>query len=1254
MKKTPARGRGKAIPRFSKGKTTVLLATTLLVVSLVLMGAPGVSVAQTVVATVPVGTSPEGVGVNPTTYKISVTNAFTKNVSVLDGASDTVTATVGVGTSPFGVGVNPTTNKIYVANKLTNNVSVINGVTDTVTATVVVGASPEGVGVNPTTNKIYVTIPGSNNVSVIDGVTDTVTATVGVGNQPRGVGVNPTTNKIYVANELTGNVSVIDGVTDIVTATVGVGAWPADVGVNPATNYIYVSINGSNNVSVIDGATDTVTATVGVGTSPFGVGANLTTNRIYVVNKASNDVSVIDGATDIVTTTVGVGTSPNGVGANPATNKIYVANNGSNDVSVINGVADTVTTTVGVGTSPEGVGVNPTTNKIYVANGGSNNVSVIDGATDTVTTMVWVGTNPEGVGVNPTTNKIYVANNGSNDVSVIDGATNTVTSTVGVGTNPEGVGVNPTTNKIYVANNGSNDVSVIDGATDTVTTTVGVGTNPFGVGVNPATNKIYVANEGSDYVSVIDGATDTVTITVVVRTAPHGVGVNPTTNKVYVANNGSNDVSVIYDPNSLPTTTGMNPTSKTAGDPGFTLTVDGTNFIPVSVVRWEGADRATTYVSDLQLTATIPASDITTAGTFDVTVFNPAPGGGESNAQMFTVNNPLPTTTGMDPTSKTAGDPGFTLTVDGTNFVAASTVRWDGADRATAYVSDTQLTATIPASDIATAGTFDVTVFNPAPGGGESNAQTFTIEHPAPTVTSITPNSADNDGTVSITDLKGTNFRNGATVKLIGPSGSGKSGAGIINATNVNVVSSTKITCKFNFKGTGAGAYTVKVTNTDGKSGSKPGAFKVNESPAPPATTPTWFLAEGTTAWGYECYITIENPNSEAVSATVTYMTDAGAVPGGDINLPANSQATVNPASILGEKDFSTKVECKEGKTIAVDRTMTWTGEGAPSPDGHCSIGVTGADTTWYLAEGSSAWGFQCWLLIQNPNAQEATAQVTYMIEGADPVTVQKKIPAQSRKTYNMADDIGAKDASIKVVSDIPVIPERAMYKNNSRSGHDSIGTTAAAPSYYLAEGTTDYGFTTYVLVQNPNAGDAEVTVTYMTSSGPVPQGSFTMPGNSRKTIRVNDVLPASDFSTQVTGSQLIIAERAMYWGEDTVLGEAAHDSIGLAAPHTTFYLPDGETSNGRETYTLVQNPNNTAVTVEVSYLTPDGTGNVVFTETVTANSRKTFNMADKGITGRAAVMVTCKTAGAKIMVERAMYWNSRGAGTDTIGGFSD
>jgi hypothetical protein len=114
----------------------------------------------------------------------------------------------------------------------------------------------------------------------------------------------------------------------------------------------------------------------------------------------------------------------------------------------------------------------------------------------------------------------------------------------------------------------------------------------------------------------------------------------------------------------------------------------------------------------------------------------------------------------------------------------------------------------------------------------------------------------------------------------------------------------------------------------------------------------------------------------------------------------------------------------------------------------------------------------------------------------------------------------------------------------------------------------------------------------------------------------VNDQLPPNtDVSTKVDGSKPIIAERAMYWDNGT--GEACHDSIGMSAPHMTFYLTDGQSSEGRETWTLVQNPNGGAVEVEISYLTPTGTGNVVKTETVPANFRKTFNMAEhSGITG--------------------------------------
>src|SRR5207248_2725073 len=162
----------------------------------------------------------------------------------------------------------------------------------------------------------------------------------------------------------------------------------------------------------------------------------------------------------------------------------------------------------------------------------------------------------------------------------------------------------------------------------------------------------------------------------------------------------------------------------TAGQPGLTLTVTGTNFVSGSVVRWNGANRPTTVVSGTQLTAAIAATDIATVGTAQVTVFSPAPGGGTSNPQTFTItapSNPVPAPTRRTPDLVPAGQPGLTLTVTGTNFVAGSVVRWNGTARATTYVSATQLTATIPPADVAVAGTPQVTVVNSAPGGGTSN-----------------------------------------------------------------------------------------------------------------------------------------------------------------------------------------------------------------------------------------------------------------------------------------------------------------------------------------------------------------------------------------------------------------------------------------------------------------------------------------------------------------------------------------------------
>ena len=179
-----------------------------------------------------------------------------------------------------------------------------------------------------------------------------------------------------------------------------------------------------------------------------------------------------------------------------------------------------------------------------------------------------------------------------------------------------------------------------------------------------------------------------------------------------------------------------------------------------------------------------------------------------------------------------------------------------------------------------------------------------------------------------------------------------------------------------------------------------------------------------------------------------------------------------------------------------------------------------------------------------------------------------------------------------------------------------------------------------------------------MTPEGPIRDNPFTMAANSRTTIAANDVHPGKDLSTHVHGSRPIIAERAMYWSTET--GEACHDSIGLSAPHTTFYLPDGESEPydpdnaelGIETWTLVQNPNGFPVKVQISYIDQD----VSSTVSIPANTRKTFNMADHFSTAPTAsgIIVKSLTTGGKIMVEKSTYVLERTAGTDTIGAYSD
>jgi hypothetical protein len=227
---------------------------------------------------------------------------------------------------------------------------------------------------------------------------------------------------------------------------------------------------------------------------------------------------------------------------------------------------------------------------------------------------------------------------------------------------------------------------------------------------------------------------------------------------------GSLTFTINSAPNPTPTVTSLSPSSGTVGGAAFTLTVTGSNFVSTSQVLWNGSMVPTTFASSSSLSAQIPAADLSSSGTASVAVQNPAPGGGTSAALTFTINpasNPVPTVSSLSPSSANAGAAAFTLAVSGTNFIASSQVLWNGGPVSTTYLSGTSMTATIPASDLSSAGTASVAVQNPTPGGGTSAAATFTINpalNSVPTISSISPSSAV-AGTQALTlTVSGTQF----------------------------------------------------------------------------------------------------------------------------------------------------------------------------------------------------------------------------------------------------------------------------------------------------------------------------------------------------------------------------------------------------------------------------------------------------------------------------------------------------------------
>jgi hypothetical protein len=284
-----------------------------------------------------------------------------------------------------------------------------------------------------------------------------------------------------------------------------------------------------------------------------------------------------------------------------------------------------------------------------------------------------------------------------------------------------------------------------------------------------------------------------------------------------------------------------------------------------------------------------------------------------SDFQLGIKKNPVPTTTSINPTSRNTGDPGFTLTVNGTNFVSNSVVNFNGVAKATTFVSASQLTASILASDISSPGSFNVTVFNPTPGGGTSNAQTFTVTTLALSPVTIASNNA-NTSKAKVGDVVTLSFTSNGTitsptvafksggvtvanaVTVANPSGNNWTAAYTTSASDTNGL----VTFTINFNSAVGTAQTPVTTTTNGSS--------VTFDKTVPTLTPVSIASNNS----FPTKAKVGNIVTLSFTASETIQTPTVVLKSGGVNV-TNSPTIANPSGNNWTATYTTSSSDTEG-----------------------------------------------------------------------------------------------------------------------------------------------------------------------------------------------------------------------------------------------------------------------------------------------------------------------------------------------------
>jgi hypothetical protein len=211
---------------------------------------------------------------------------------------------------------------------------------------------------------------------------------------------------------------------------------------------------------------------------------------------------------------------------------------------------------------------------------------------------------------------------------------------------------------------------------------------------------------------------------------------------------------------------------------------------------------------------------------------------------------------------------------------------------------------------------------------------------------------------------------------------------------------------------------------------------------------------------------------------------------------------------------------------------------------GHESAGTPEPSSTWFLAEGATGAFFKTFILLANPNPVPAQVALTYFRPTGAPITTFKTVAANSRLTINVELEdpaLAFADVSTHILSSIPIVVERSVYwpftPDQWQETHNSFGSPFSDLAWGLADlrvGGPEQ-LQTFVLLANPGAVEASVTVTFVREQGAPPiVCTLRLAPLSRLTLTTGpgSLVPEvqdESFGVFVESDQPIVFERSTY-----------------------------------------------------------------------------------------------------------------------------